>query len=87
MSAGIPAEDTNEHGDSNDCSLTGDIASLLPVGSGQFIGRRCLGQTMFFRSGKERSCKVGERVTPPIDRCRLHLFDEASGVNLKAQTT
>jgi multiple sugar transport system ATP-binding protein len=28
---------------------------------------------MFFRIGKERSCKVGERVTLPINRRRLHL--------------
>jgi hypothetical protein len=26
-----------------------------------------------FRIGKERSCKVGERVTLPINRRRLHL--------------
>lgn len=39
---------------------------------------------MFFSVGKERSCKVSERVTLPINRRRLHLFDQASGVNLKA---
>ncbi|WP_407945679.1 ABC transporter ATP-binding protein [Paraburkholderia elongata] len=85
VSAGIRAEDIDEHGDSTDCSLTGDIASLLPVGSDQFIGLHCLGQSMFFRVGKERSCKVGERVSLSINRRRLHLFDQASGVNLKAQ--
>jgi len=40
---------------------------------------------MFFRVGKELSCKVGERVSLSINRRRLHLFDQASGVNLKAQ--
>ncbi|PZR51063.1 ABC transporter ATP-binding protein [Paraburkholderia fungorum] len=85
VSAGIRAEDIDEHGESTDCSLTGDIASLLPVGSDQFIGLQCLGQSMFFRVGKERSCKVGERVSLSINRRRLHLFDQASGVNLKAQ--
>jgi multiple sugar transport system ATP-binding protein len=85
VSAGIRAEDIDEHDDSTDCSLTGDIASLLPVGSDQFIGLQCLGQSMFFRVGKERSCKVGERVTLSINRRRLHLFDQASGVNLKVQ--
>jgi multiple sugar transport system ATP-binding protein len=85
VSAGIRAEDIDEHGGSTDCSLTGDIASLLPVGSDQFIGLQCLGQSMFFRVGKERSCKVGERVTLSINRRRLHLFDQTSGVNLKAQ--
>jgi hypothetical protein len=61
------------------------LLSLLPVGSDQFIGLQCLGQSMFFRVGKERSCKVGERVTLSINRRRLHLFDQASGANLKAQ--
>jgi multiple sugar transport system ATP-binding protein len=48
VSAGIRAEDIHEHGDSTDCSLTGDIASLLPVGSDQFIGLQCLGSRCFF---------------------------------------
>jgi multiple sugar transport system ATP-binding protein len=33
----------------------------------------------------ERSWKVGERATVSINRRRLHLFDQASGVNLKVQ--
>ncbi|MFL9960088.1 hypothetical protein PQR02_02865 [Paraburkholderia sediminicola] len=40
---------------------------------------------MPLRVGKERSCKVGERVALSINRRRLHLFDQASGVNLKVQ--
>jgi multiple sugar transport system ATP-binding protein len=39
---------------------------------------------MFFCVGKGRSCKIGERVTLSINRRRLHLFDQASGANLKA---
>jgi hypothetical protein len=58
--------------DSTDCSPTDDIASLLPVGSDRSIGLQCLGQSMFFRVGRERSCKVGEPVTLSINR-RLHL--------------
>jgi hypothetical protein len=55
------------------------------VGSDQSIGLRCFGQTMFFRMGKERSCKVGERASLSINRSRLHIFDQASGMNVRAQ--
>ncbi|MFP3569595.1 ABC transporter ATP-binding protein [Paraburkholderia sp. SIMBA_030] len=84
VSIGIRAEDIDEHGDATDCALTGDIASLLPVGSDQFIGMQCAGRSMFFRVDKERACKVGERVTLAVNRRRLHIFDQTSGVNLKA---
>ena len=39
---------------------------------------------MFFRAGKERRFSVGERVAIPLNRRRLHLFDQASGTNLRA---
>jgi multiple sugar transport system ATP-binding protein len=86
VSVGIRAEDIDENGASADCLLTGEITSLLPVGSDQFIGLQCVGQSMFFRVGKERSCRVGERVSLSVNRRRLHVFDQTSGVNLKVQS-
>ena len=82
VTIGIRAEDIDAdgvNGAAGDCSLTGEIGSVLPVGSDQFLGLHCAGEQMFFRVGKERSYRVGERLTLPVNRGRLHLFDRQSG--------
>jgi multiple sugar transport system ATP-binding protein len=83
VSVGLRAEDIDEDASYEDCCLTGDITSVLPVGSDQLIGLKSVGQAMFFRVDKERSCRVGEHLSLSINRRRLHIFDQASGVNLK----
>ncbi|RKT22147.1 carbohydrate ABC transporter ATP-binding protein (CUT1 family) [Paraburkholderia sp. RAU2J] len=82
ITLGIRAEDIDEHAHDGDCRITGEITSLLPVGSDQFIGLCSDDHQMFFRVGKERSFAVGERVSISVSRRRLHLFDQASGTNL-----
>ncbi|MBB2928090.1 ABC transporter ATP-binding protein [Paraburkholderia silvatlantica] len=94
VSVGIRAEDVDEQPADDACTISGEICSLLPVGSDQFIGidvggdastqkgARPASQLMYFRAGKERRFAMGERVAIPLNRCRLHLFDQASGMNL-----
>ena len=83
VSIGIRAEDVSEDAEDAACCLVGEVTSLLPVGSDQFIGVRSAEQSMFFRVGKERTLRVGERVALSVNRARLHVFDQPEGRNLK----
>ncbi len=83
VSIGIRAEDIDEDANHADCQLVGEITSLLPVGSDQFIGVQSAEQSMFFRVGKERALRVGERISLSLNRARLHVFDPTDGMNLK----
>ncbi|HTH62643.1 MAG TPA: ABC transporter ATP-binding protein [Paraburkholderia sp.] len=95
VSVGIRAEDVDEHAGDGRCTISGEIRSLLPVGSDQFVGidvgerpgtQMGAGpgaQPVFFRAGKERRFAVGERVSIPLNRHRLHLFDQTTGTNLR----
>jgi multiple sugar transport system ATP-binding protein len=85
VSIGIRAEDIAEGSMDADCCISGDITSLLPVGSDQFIGMTCAGKQMFFRIGKERSYAVGERIALSVNRRRMHLFDAENGISLRGQ--
>jgi len=86
VTVGLRAEDVDEGGTESgsgaDCLITGEISSVLPIGSDQFLGVQCGGQGMFFRVGKERSFSVGERVELPINRSRLHVFEASGGANI-----
>jgi multiple sugar transport system ATP-binding protein len=64
------APDIDEEAKDARCRVAGEITSLLPVGSDRFIGVRCADEPMFFRVGKERSFRVGERVSNSLNRRR-----------------
>jgi len=87
VTIGIRAEDIDEDATHADCQLSGEITSLLPVGSDQFIGLQSGGRVMFFRVGKERSYRVGQNLSLSVTRCRMHIFDQASGMNLRANAS
>ena len=59
-------------------SLTGRVASVLPVGSDQFLDMDMEGARLFLRLGKECPYREGDTATLAINQNRLHLFDKAS---------
>jgi multiple sugar transport system ATP-binding protein len=63
-------------------SLSGQVTSVLPVGSDQFLGMRVEGEEMFFRVGKDVRHAEGEAITLAVDTGRLHVFDADTGANL-----
>lgn len=63
-------------------SLSGQVSSVLPVGSDQFLGMRVEGAEMFFRIGKDIRHAEGESIALTVDVNRLHLFDSESEKNL-----
>jgi multiple sugar transport system ATP-binding protein len=63
-------------------SLSGQVTSVLPVGSDQFLGMRVEGAEMFFRVGKDVRHAEGETIALTVDVNRLHVFDAESGANL-----
>jgi len=80
---GIRPEDVDEHSVPRDGEvLHGRIASVLPVGSDQFLGVEVDGKQLFFRVGKELHHREGENVALSVNVNRLHLFDKASGKTL-----
>jgi multiple sugar transport system ATP-binding protein len=58
--------------------LTGRVASVLPVGSDQFLDMDLEGARLFLRLGKECRYREGDTATLGINLNRLHLFDKAS---------
>ncbi|MGE5171564.1 MAG: ABC transporter ATP-binding protein [Rudaea sp.] len=80
---GIRPEDVDERGAPRDGeALRGRIASVLPVGSDQFLGIEAEGNLLFCRVGKELHHREGDVVVLAINTRRLHLFDKASGRSL-----
>jgi len=59
-------------------SLTGRVASVLPVGSDQFLDMDLEGARLFLRLGKECRYREGDTATLAINLNRLHLFDKTS---------
>ena len=59
-------------------SLTGRVASVLPVGSDQFLDMDLEGARLFLRLGKECRYREGDTATLGINLNRLHLFDKTS---------
>lgn len=76
---GVRPEDV--HPDT-DGPLRGAIRSVLPVGSDQYLGIECAQQQVFFRVGKGQTFRAGDQVAFAVEPQRLHLFDQASGLNL-----
>ena len=58
--------------------LSGRVASVLPVGSDQFLDMDMDGARLFLRLGKECRYREGETATLAINLNRIHLFDKAS---------
>lgn len=76
---GLRAEDVVEaQAPEAGASLTGRVASVLPVGSDQFLDIELEGRRLFLRLGKECRYRVGDTATLGINLNRLHLFDKAS---------
>lgn len=59
-------------------SLSGRVASVLPVGSDQFLDMDLEGARLFLRLGKECRYREGDTATLGINLNRLHLFDQTS---------
>ncbi|HEY5634180.1 MAG TPA: ABC transporter ATP-binding protein [Burkholderiaceae bacterium] len=80
---GLRAEDVIEQAGPQACALRGEVSTVLPVGSDQFLGLRTAGGQVFLRVGKDRRHREGERVELSVVTSRLHLFDKASGESLR----
>jgi multiple sugar transport system ATP-binding protein len=81
---GIRPEDVLSHGAATN-PLPGVVTSVLPAGSDRFLGLKVAGCDVFVRVGKEARAREGDVVTLELIPDRLHLFDKASGVSLRAE--
>jgi multiple sugar transport system ATP-binding protein len=87
VTLGIRPEDVSTHGrPDNGPTLSGAVASVLPVGSDQFLGLKVADCDIFVRVGKEARHREGDQVTIGLVPERLHLFDRASGVSVRADS-
>jgi multiple sugar transport system ATP-binding protein len=80
---GLRAEDVLEHSAAPGTTLCGQVTTVLPVGSDQFLGLQTAGGPVYLRVGKDRRHHEGERVLLSVVTNRLHLFDKASGQSLR----
>jgi multiple sugar transport system ATP-binding protein len=84
VALGLRAEDVLEQAGADNCTLRGQVTSVLPVGSDQFLGMQTAAGPVFLRVGKDRRHREGENVALSVVSSRLHLFDKASGESLRA---
>jgi multiple sugar transport system ATP-binding protein len=83
VTLGIRAEDVDEHSLPREGEmLHGHIASVLPIGSDQFLEMEVEGKRLFFRVGKELHHREGENIALVVNVNRLHLFDKKSNQTL-----
>ena len=68
-------------------TITGTVASVLPVGSDRFLGLKIVDRDVFVRVDKQAHHKEGESVTLGLVPERLHLFDQNTGVSLREGTS
>jgi multiple sugar transport system ATP-binding protein len=81
---GIRPEDVSPHRERPDApSITGTVASVLPVGSDRFLGLKVEDRDVFVRVDKQAHHREGERVTFGLAPERLHLFDQKTGISLR----
>jgi multiple sugar transport system ATP-binding protein len=64
-------------------TLRGEVATVLPVGSDQFLGLQTPAGRVFVRVGKDRQHREGQRIELAVVTSRLHLFDKVSGESLR----
>ena len=83
VTIGIRAEDVSEHGaPPAGQALAGQVTSVLPVGSDNFLEIEVDRKQLFFRVGKEVHHKVGDSVVLAVNVSRLHIFDKQGGQSL-----
>jgi multiple sugar transport system ATP-binding protein len=82
---GLRAEDVlEEYAGTPSSTLHGQVTTVLPVGSDQFLGMQTAGGQVFVRVGKDHRHREGESIALSIVTSRLHLFDKASGESLRS---
>jgi len=80
---GIRAEDVDERDAPADGEvIAGTVASVLPVGSDQFLGMKVEGEELFFRVNKDMRHNYGDVIKLSANANRLHIFDAASEMSL-----
>ena len=87
MILGIRPEDVVERPATEPAAIRGQIASVLPIGSDEYLGVAIEGVDCFFRVGKEVHHAAGEPVALDLHARRAHLFDPASGEALLRRQT
>ncbi|MCB1713504.1 MAG: ABC transporter ATP-binding protein [Candidatus Competibacteraceae bacterium] len=77
---GIRPEDVDESNAETGGALrlSGQVRSVLPVGSDQYLGMRVEGADLFFRVSKDVQHRDDENLTLTLKPKRLHLFDRRS---------
>jgi len=81
---GLRAEDVLEEGAGTPgTTLRGQVSTVLPVGSDQYLGLQTAGGQVFVRVGKDHHHREGEQIALSVVTSRLHLFDQASGETLR----
>jgi multiple sugar transport system ATP-binding protein len=82
---GIRPEDVRDAGETSDGPLIqGEVNTVLPIGSDQYLNMRVAGVDCFFRVGKGARHAAGDPVSLRLDPARLHLFEKATGRSLRA---
>jgi multiple sugar transport system ATP-binding protein len=85
---GIRPEDVAGHRAPTDgAMLRGLVDSVLPIGSDRFLGLKVEGADVFVRVDKQSHHRQGETAAFALVPERLHLFDRASGLSLRAEKT
>lgn len=79
---GLRAEDVDPALATDTNCLNGQVLSVLPVGSDQFLEIEVEGVKTFLRVGKDGKHKLGESARLKVNLNRLHLFDKQSTNNL-----
>ncbi len=80
---GLRAEDvTDEATPDPPALLRGRVASVLPVGSDQFLELDIGGAKLFLRLGKESQWRDGQEARVGVNLHRLHLFDKSTQKSL-----
>jgi multiple sugar transport system ATP-binding protein len=64
--------------------LSGVVDTAMPTGSDQFLGLVVEGVTLFLRVAKDAAMPEGSLASFGLNPQRLHLFDRASGLSLRA---
>ncbi len=80
---GLRAEDVTDEAEPDPASLlSGRVASVLPVGSDQFLELDIGGAKLFLRLGKESQWRDGQEARVGVNLHRLHLFDKSTQKSL-----
>jgi multiple sugar transport system ATP-binding protein len=83
---GIRPEDVTTREAPASPTISGTIDAVLPVGSDRFLGLKVEGRDLFVRVDKESHHQQGAPITLTLIPERLHLFDQASGQSLLAES-